>query len=83
VLLSFFSDWGTFVNQSDLTGLRSAGFYVDKTEQLAALVKGGISAHYLFLRPRRWGKSLLLDSLAHYFYGHQAVFKVPCSTLND
>jgi hypothetical protein len=70
-----FRDWGVFASVSDMVGLRQAGAYVDKTEQLSVLLRFQ-RAQYIFLRPRRWGKSTLIDSLAQYFYGHKAVFKV-------
>ncbi len=67
--------WGAFASISNLVGLRKAGAYVDKTEQLSSLLRQD-EAQYIFLRPRRWGKSALIDSLAQYFYGHKAVFEV-------
>ncbi len=46
--------------------------YVDKTRQIANLLQ----AKYLFLsRPRRFGKSLLISTLAEIFSGNQALFK--------
>ena len=42
--------------------LRGEGhYYVDKTPHLLQLVKG--RAHYFLSRPRRFGKSLLLDTV--------------------
>ncbi len=47
--------------------------YVDKTRQISDLLQAG---KYLFLsRPRRFGKSLLVSTLAEIFSGHQALFK--------
>ncbi len=38
-------------------------YYVDKTGYVARLVDEG--THYFLSRPRRFGKSLLLDTLNH------------------
>ena len=47
--------------------------YVDKTEYIYNLIK---SAKYYFLsRPRRFGKSLLLDTIAEAFNGEKELFK--------
>ena len=70
-----FRDWDAFASVSDMVGLRQVGAYVDKTEQMTLLLKVE-QAQYLFLRPRRWGKSTLIDTLAQYFYGHKAIFQV-------
>ncbi|MGP1445219.1 AAA family ATPase, partial [Treponema sp.] len=47
--------------------------YVDKTWYLAQLVTGG--RVYFLSRPRRFGKSLFLSTLAAYFLGQQELFK--------
>lgn len=48
-------------------------YYVDKTPLIEQLLHAG---QYIFLsRPRRFGKSLLLDTLAELFAGNQALFK--------
>ena len=47
--------------------------YVDKTDLLYNLVKGGTI--YFLGRPRRFGKSLLVSTLKHYFLGHKELFK--------
>ncbi|MGP1491683.1 MAG: AAA family ATPase, partial [Treponema sp.] len=48
--------------------LREKGFlYVDKTEYLFRLATG--SKVYFLSRPRRFGKSLFLSTLAAYFRG--------------
>ena len=48
--------------------------YVDKTQYVDALVK--TKAKYYFLaRPRRFGKSLFLDTLAEFFKGNRSLFK--------
>ncbi len=47
--------------------------YVDKTDMVYNLVKGGTI--YFLGRPRRFGKSLLVSTLKHYFLGHKELFK--------
>ncbi|MDO4162920.1 MAG: ATP-binding protein [Bacteroides sp.] len=54
--------------------LRSEGYqYVDKTAWVYRLVKTG--KPYFLSRPRRFGKSLLLSTLAAYFQGKKELFK--------
>lgn len=54
--------------------IREDGYvYVDKTALVYDLVsKGKI---YFLSRPRRFGKSLLLSTLKHYFLGHKELFR--------
>ena len=47
--------------------------YVDKTEYLFQLVNNG--KVYFLSRPRRFGKSLFLSTLAAYFLGQKELFK--------
>ena len=47
--------------------------YVDKTKYIAQLVASG--RVYFFSRPRRFGKSLFLSTLAAYFLGKKELFK--------
>ena len=47
--------------------------YVDKTDLLYSLVTEG--KIYFLSRPRRFGKSLLVSTLEHYFMGHRELFK--------
>ena len=47
--------------------------YVDKTDLIYSLVKEGNI--YFLSRPRRFGKSLLVSTLEHYFLGHKELFK--------
>ena len=47
-------------------------YYVDKTGFLARLVDEG--KHYFLSRPRRFGKSLLLDTLKELFEGAESLF---------
>jgi hypothetical protein len=48
-------------------------YYVDKTGFALRLIEGG--SHYFLSRPRRFGKSLLLDTLAELFEGNEALFR--------
>ncbi|EIC21178.1 AAA family ATPase [Thiorhodovibrio frisius] len=51
---------------SDFGTLRQEGYwYLDRTDRLAALENTG--RQLIFLRPRRFGKSLLLSMLEHYY----------------
>ena len=54
--------------------IRSDGYYyVDKTALAMELVKEG--SHYFLSRPRRFGKSLLLDTLKELFEGNEPLFQ--------
>jgi len=48
-------------------------YYVDKTPQILQLIDEG--SHYFLSRPRRFGKSLLIDTIAELFEGNQALFE--------
>ena len=48
-------------------------YYVDKTPYLQQLIDGG--THYFLSRPRRFGKSLLLDTLKELFEGSGELFE--------
>ena len=48
-------------------------YYVDKTGLLGRLVDGG--THYFLSRPRRFGKSLLVDTLKELFEGNRPLFE--------
>ena len=48
-------------------------YYVDKTGFIRRLVEEG--THYFLSRPRRFGKSLLLDTLGELFAGNEALFR--------
>jgi hypothetical protein len=54
--------------------IRDNSFYVDKTPFLAQLEQE--SKNVIFLRPRRFGKSLWVSLLQHY-YGIQLFFDQP------
>ncbi|MCG5511126.1 ATP-binding protein [Ectothiorhodospira lacustris] len=54
--------------------IREGGYYyVDKTPHIERLVHQ--NKYYFLSRPRRFGKSLLLDTLRCLFEGHQALFE--------
>ena len=54
--------------------IREEGYYyVDKTPDVRRLVKDG--THYFLSRPRRFGKSLLLDTLKELFEGSEPLFR--------
>ena len=54
--------------------LRETGsYYVDKTSLIGELV--GQGDYYFLSRPRRFGKSLLLDTLKSLFEGHEPLFR--------
>jgi len=48
-------------------------YYVDKTSFALRLIEEG--SHYFLSRPRRFGKSLFLDTLAELFAGNEALFQ--------
>lgn len=53
--------------------IRTEGYaYVDKTRFIASLVNNG--TYYFLSRPRRFGKSLLLDTIDHAFSGKREYF---------
>ena len=48
-------------------------YYVDKTDYIRKLVDSG--KHFFLSRPRRFGKSLFLDTLNELFEGSEALFR--------
>ena len=48
-------------------------YYVDKTQFIQQLIHGG--KHYFLSRPRRFGKSLLLDTIKELFEGSEELFR--------
>ena len=54
--------------------IREEGYYyVDKTPDVRRLAKDG--THYFLSRPRRFGKSLFLDTLKELFEGSEPLFR--------
>lgn len=57
----------------DFKKIRTGGYvYVDKTDMIYNIVKGG--QYYFLSRPRRFGKSLLISTLEAYFSGQKELF---------
>ncbi len=48
-------------------------YYVDKTDHVRRLVEGG--DYYFLSRPRRFGKTLLVDTLQELFEGNEELFR--------
>ena len=48
-------------------------YYVDKTAHMGRLIDEG--THYFLSRPRRFGKSLLVDTLKELFEGNEPLFR--------
>ena len=62
------------IGVQDFEKIISDGYvYVDKTDLVYRLVNEG--SIYFLSRPRRFGKSLLVSTLKHYFLGHRELFK--------
>ena len=62
------------VGIQDFEKIRREGYaYVDKTTLIAQLINSG--CYYFLSRPRRFGKSLLLSTIAAYFSGKQDLFQ--------
>ena len=53
--------------------------YIDKTGYFYEMLRKGSPSKYWFLsRPRRFGKSLTIDTLANIFSGNKELFKGTC-----
>lgn len=62
------------IGLQNLREMRTQGYaYVDKTAHVARLVEEG--KYYFLARPRRFGKSLLVDTLAEAFAGSRELFE--------
>ncbi len=65
---------GLPIGIQDFGAVRSDGcYYVDKTHLVRRLIEGG--RHYFLSRPRRFGKSLLLDTIGSLFEGREELFR--------
>ena len=65
---------GLPIGVQDFETIRSGDFYyVDKTPLIRRLVDGG--RHYFLSRPRRFGKSLLVDTIKALFEGRETLFR--------
>ena len=59
---------------ADFRSIRSDGYYyVDKTPHIERLIDQG--RYYFLSRPRRFGKSLLLDTMLELFEGNEPLFR--------
>ncbi len=62
------------IGKQDFKALREEGYvYVDKTALVYKMANEGTM--YFLSRPRRFGKSLLLSTLNHYFRGNKQLFE--------
>lgn len=62
------------VDSASFRRIREEGYlYVDKTEYIHKMTEKGV--YYFLARPRRFGKSLFLDTLAEYFKGNRVLFE--------
>lgn len=62
------------LDTANFKNIRQRGFvYVDKTEYIHKMTERG--TYYFLARPRRFGKSLFLDTLGEYFKGNRELFK--------
>ena len=62
------------IDTANFRKIREKGFlYVDKTGYIPKMMEKG--TYYFLARPRRFGKSLFLDTLAEYFKGNRELFK--------
>lgn len=62
------------IGLQDFRQIREEGYlYVDKTEYIYPLIQRG--KFYFLSRPRRFGKSLLIETLKHLFEGNQQLFQ--------
>lgn len=62
------------IDTANFRKIRETGLvYVDKTGYIPMLTRAG--TYYFLARPRRFGKSLFLDTLAEYFKGNRELFQ--------
>ncbi len=62
------------IGESSFRNIREDGcYYVDKTPHIRNLVEG--SKYYFLSRPRRFGKTLLVDTLQELFEGSEELFR--------
>lgn len=63
------------IGDQSFVSIRSGGFkYVDKTRYVERLVSAA-SKYYFLARPRRFGKSLFLDTIKCFFEGRRELFR--------
>ena len=61
------------IKQQSFYNLKSFGFYIDKTREIHSMITKHRSV--LFVRPRKFGKSLLLATLEELFSGNRELFQ--------
>ncbi|WP_419241406.1 AAA family ATPase [Cardinium endosymbiont of Nabis limbatus] len=62
------------IGKSSAKQMIDAGFYADKTDYISKLFEDE-GTYYFFTRPRRFGKSLLLDTIDQIAQGNKSLFK--------
>ena len=67
---------GICTDNPGIENLISKGLvYVDKTDALYALISDPAASQFFLSRPRRFGKSLMIDTLLEIFRGRRELFK--------
>jgi hypothetical protein len=69
------------IGKSSAKQMIDAGFYADKTDYISKLFEDE-GTYYFFTRPRRFGKSLLLDTIDQIAKGNKELFKT-CAIYAD
>ncbi|TSJ80493.1 MAG: ATP-binding protein [Candidatus Cardinium sp.] len=69
------------IGKSSAKQMIEAGFYADKTDYISKLFEDE-GTYYFFIRPRRFGKSLLLDTIDQIAKGNKELFKT-CAIYRD
>ncbi|WP_342265143.1 AAA family ATPase [Cardinium endosymbiont of Philonthus spinipes] len=69
------------IGKASVKQMIDAGFYADKTPYINKLFKDD-GTYFFFIRPRRFGKSLLLDTIDQIAKGNKALFK-GCAIYED
>lgn len=60
------------ISHQSFSNIKNNGFYVDKTKEIYSLIKAPC---VLLVRPRKFGKSLLVSTLYELFSGNKELFK--------
>lgn len=55
--------------------VKSNKIYIDKTDHIVNMAKDFVNKWYFLSHPRRWGKSLLLDTFKEFFLGNKDIFQ--------
>ncbi|MDR2352466.1 MAG: AAA family ATPase [Deltaproteobacteria bacterium] len=63
------------LNMADFTTIREQGFlYVDKTQYIETLLNSS-HKYFIILRPKRFGKTIFLNTLDSFFRGREELFR--------